>query len=97
MNLHHFPYFDPTKKSSEKSFSGIPYLLHSIKKSARAHNVFFSFGFWASLERRSKIVKVKSFYNYPTHHLQATIEISNFFGAPYRTYIHTRTYMHFDV
>ena len=48
MKLHHFPYFDPTKKSTKKniiSFSGIPYWLRSIKKSAHEHNVFFGSGF----------------------------------------------------
>ena len=68
MNLHNFPYFDPTQKSKEKnilSFSGIPYWLRSMKKISQAHNVVFGYGFWASLEvwnvgfMKSKIVKVK--------------------------------------
>ena len=85
MNLHHFQYFDPTKKSAKiNSFSSIPYWLRFIKKSAHAHNVFFGLGFWASLERRVdeiKNSKVKSFYNYLTHYLLAITEFSIFWDT----------------
>ena len=54
MNLHHFLYFDPTKKSPKKK---LKFQWHSLlaalhKKSAHAHNVFFGFCFWPSLERK---------------------------------------------
>ena len=39
------------------SFSGIPFWLRFIKKSAHAHNVFFRFGFRASLERKVDEIK----------------------------------------
>ena len=60
MNSHNFPNFDPIKKSTKKniiSFIGIPYWLCSIKKSAHAHNIFFCFCFWASLECRVDEIK----------------------------------------
>ena len=59
-------------------------LIH--KKNAHAHNVFFGDSLCALLERmgliKSKIVKVKSFYNYITHHLPAITEFSIFLGHP---------------
>ena len=74
INLHFVPYFDPTKKSVKKniiSFRGIPYLLRSIRKYAHAHNVFFGFGYcWNVGLMKSKLVKVKSFYNYFIHYFQ---------------------------
>ena len=63
--LHHFPYFDPTKKSAKKSFSGIPYWLQSIKKNLRMRTMYFLVLVfrhrWSVGLMKSKIVKVKSF------------------------------------
>ena len=53
MNLHHFSYFDPTKKSAiffVIIFRGIPYWLRYMKKNLRVRTMyFFGFGFWALL------------------------------------------------
>ena len=78
MNLHHFPYFDPTKKSAKKNiirFSGIPYWLRSIKNICACAQRIFGHN-WSIGLMKSKIVEVKSFYNYLTHHLPAIREFS---------------------
>ena len=75
-----FSIFYLTKKSTKKY---LKFQQHSLltalhKKSAYAHNEFFGFGFCASLQSvglmKSKIVKVKSFYNHLTHHFPAITE-----------------------
>ena len=82
MNLHHFPYFDPTKKSTKKVLVSAAFLIDCtpLKKICACAQRIFGFGFWASL--KSKIVKLKSFYNYLTHHLPAITEFFNFFETP---------------
>ena len=77
MNLHYFPYFDPTKKSAKKYYKfqrhSLSTALHK-KKSAHAHNVFFGFGFWASLVDEIKNIKSTTFARYH--------RILNFLGHP---------------
>ena len=64
-----------------------PYRLRSIKNSAHAHKVFLGLGFWVFGHRwsvgliKSKKVKVKSFYNYLSHHLPAITEFSIFWAT----------------
>ena len=61
MNLNHFQYFDHTKKISKKinlaAFLIDCAPLKKFAQSAHAHNVIFSFGFWALLERRVDEIK----------------------------------------
>ena len=75
VNLHHFSYFDPTKKSAKFFkiiFSGILtfHAPHCFRECAQRNNRNLGFE-QRSLEQwtKSKIVKVKSFYNNLTHHM----------------------------
>ena len=48
MNLHHFSYFDPTKKIRDFFYNFQRHSLTALhEKSTDAHNVFFGFGFCA--------------------------------------------------
>ena len=67
MNLHHFPYFDPTKKSAKKIvilFSGILYIscapLRKLQQPLlhmRPSTQYLEFGFWALLGRIVEKIK----------------------------------------
>ena len=57
MNLHNFPYFYPTKKSAKNVSVAFLIDCAPLKESVHAHNVFFGFDFWASLERRVDEIK----------------------------------------
>ena len=59
MNLHNFPYFDPTKKSAKKKYYKFQrHSLLTVLHKKHAHNLFFVyFGSGASLERRVDKIK----------------------------------------
>ena len=82
LNLHDFPYFDPTKNSTKFffiSFAGIPYWLRSIKKNLRICTMYFLVlvlrHCWRVGLMKPKIVEVKSFYNYLTHQIGTTFAV----------------------
>ena len=86
-NLHHFPYFDPTKKSAIiffYNFQRHSYNICASSVTAHAHNAIFVILVWALLARIVDEIensKSKSFYNYLTHHLPAITEFSFFWDT----------------
>ena len=88
MNLDNFSYFDPIKNMQKKCYE---FQRHSLltalhEKNLRMHTMYLLvlvFGHcWSVGLMKSKIVKVKSFYNYLINHLPAITEISIFLGHP---------------
>ena len=83
-----FPYFDQNKNPRKKnilSFCGIPYWRRP-SKNLRIRTTYFLVWVWHRWSvglMKSKIVKVKLFENYLTHHLPAITEYSIFLGHPY--------------
>ena len=87
-----FSIFWPNQKIREKinnyfqRHSLYFYALHYVYVSA-ASRQYLEFGFWALLGRISKIVKVKSFYNYLTNHLPRSQNFQFFWDTLNCTYI----------